>query len=249
VVENYERMFMKDYERPIIRGSDKEATDDEKMNAEILSAELDEITSAFMIRRTGKDFQGKDLLSRREVLMFCDLSEAQSRLYTSITSNSCNLDWDRDISVEALGMVMQLRLLCSHPYLVEKASDSALNNHSGDLLELSGKMTVLRELLRSIRMTNPSDKVVIVSNFTSVLSFIETHILEASNWSFVRLDGDVELNKRSSIVNKFNLDNASITFAFLLSSKAGGCGLNLIGGVCHISLFLFSLHAFLACES
>jgi DNA repair and recombination RAD54-like protein len=221
---------MKVYERPIVRGSDKQATVEEKRIAEVLLAELDEITSAFMIRRAGKDFLASELPPRFEVLMFCDLSDVQSNLYTSFTSSSRNINLDSDISGDALAMVMQLRLLCSHPDLVtDESSASFLKSSKGDI-DLSGKMVVLSQLLKSIRSANPLDKVVIVSNFTSVLSFIETYIFEANKWSFLRLDGQVELTKRQSIVDAFNRGNASSSFAFLLSAKAGGCGLNLIGG-------------------
>jgi len=49
------------------------------------------------------------------------------------------------------------------------------------------------------------------------------------NAKYVRLDGGVQVNKRQRIVDQYN-DPTSGIFAFLLSSKAGGCGLNLIGG-------------------
>jgi SNF2 family DNA or RNA helicase len=44
----------------------------------------------------------------------------------------------------------------------------------------------------------------------------------------VRLDGTMNVNKRSKIVSRFN-DPEGKEFVFLLSSKAGGCGINLIG--------------------
>lgn len=50
-----------------------------------------------------------------------------------------------------------------------------------------------------------------------------------NNWPTLRLDGSTNANKRTKLVAQFN-DRCSNSFAFLLSSKAGGCGINLIGG-------------------
>merc|ERR1719491_1136923 len=50
-----------------------------------------------------------------------------------------------------------------------------------------------------------------------------------NNWVFCRLDGSISMKKRQKMVEDFN-DAGSSLIAFLLSSKAGGCGLNLIGG-------------------
>lgn len=93
----------------------------------------------------------------------------------------------------------------------------------------SGKMIVLSGLIDSIREHHPTDKVVIISNFTSALTVLESSILHKKNLPFVRLDGSVELSARQPMVDSFNNGSANHSFAFLLSSKAGGCGLNLIG--------------------
>lgn len=50
-----------------------------------------------------------------------------------------------------------------------------------------------------------------------------------NNWPNLRLDGSTNANKRTKLVAQFN-DMHNNSFAFLLSSKAGGCGINLIGG-------------------
>ena len=47
-------------------------------------------------------------------------------------------------------------------------------------------------------------------------------------YPYVRLDGGTGVKKRQKLVNRFN--GKEDIFVFLLSSKAGGCGLNLIGG-------------------
>jgi DNA repair and recombination RAD54-like protein len=68
----------------------------------------------------------------------------------------------------------------------------------------------------------------LVSNFTETLD-IFARMLACLGAKYVRLDGGVQVNKRQRLVDAFNLSSGGV-FAFLLSSKAGGCGLNLIGG-------------------
>jgi DNA repair and recombination protein RAD54 and RAD54-like protein len=95
--------------------------------------------------------------------------------------------------------------------------------------EWSGKMYVLFRLMKEMRKPgNGNDKIVIISNYTQTLDLIGRMCRE-NNWGFCRLDGSVTMKKRQSMVDDFN-DPGSSLIAFLLSSKAGGCGLNLIGG-------------------
>jgi superfamily II DNA or RNA helicase len=71
------------------------------------------------------------------------------------------------------------------------------------------------------------DKVVIASNFISTLNTIEP-IVKASGHQFLRIDGSVASEKRQNIVDLFNNENSAFTVC-LISVKAGGVGLNLIG--------------------
>ncbi|KAL0479085.1 DNA repair and recombination protein RAD54 [Acrasis kona] len=90
---------------------------------------------------------------------------------------------------------------------------------------LSGKMQLLEKILHESH--KKGDKVVVVSNFTSILNQIE-RLCKKSDFEFVRLDGSTPSDKRMPIVDAFN-SNKNNEFIFLLSSKAGGTGLNLIG--------------------
>jgi len=72
------------------------------------------------------------------------------------------------------------------------------------------------------------ERIVIVSNYTQTLDIIG-QLCREHHWPLLRLDGTTSLKKRQKMVDEFN-DPMAQAFAFLLSSKAGGCGLNLIGG-------------------
>lgn len=72
-----------------------------------------------------------------------------------------------------------------------------------------------------------SDKIVLISNYTQTLDMFEK-LCRNKRWGNVRLDGTLTIQKRGLVVKRFN-DPESPEFIMLLSSKAGGCGLNLIG--------------------
>lgn len=81
-------------------------------------------------------------------------------------------------------------------------------------------------LLKSIR-TKTSDRVVLISNYTQTLDVFE-RMCQMCMFPVTRLDGSTSIKKRHELVSKFN-DPQGNGFVFLLSSKAGGCGINLIG--------------------
>jgi SNF2 family DNA or RNA helicase len=173
-----------------------------------------------MLRRLQKDILKTLLPPRQELLLFCRPSKRQCELYKAIADSAMS----SGVTAEALTVLTKLRKLCCHPSLLEK-SDQGVND-----LALSGKLQVLDSLLQAIKHSNPGDKVVIVSNFTTVLSIIESIIFKARKWQYLRLDGTVSQSDRQPLVDSFNRCSPDKAFAFLLSSKAGGCGLNLIGG-------------------
>uniref|UniRef100_A0A1I7X0W4 DNA repair and recombination protein RAD54-like n=1 Tax=Heterorhabditis bacteriophora TaxID=37862 RepID=A0A1I7X0W4_HETBA len=111
----------------------------------------------------------------------------------------------------------------------------------------SGKMKVLDYLLAVTRKTS-KDKFVLVSNYTQTIDqFVEVifFLCRLRGYGFVRLDGSMSIKQRAKTVERFN-DPESTEFCFLLSSKAGGCGLNLIGAnsgypyFCIILEFMFN---------
>ena len=209
--------FRKEYERPITAMNQKNASREQKWRGQEQSKALDSLIKLFMLRRLQKDVLKAMLPPRTEVLLFCRPTTVQCQMYEKL----CRGHTASSMSTEALTTLTKLRKLCSHPFLVgEKAGENNGKKVAGeDYVSLSGKLIVLQGLLRSIR--EQGDKVVIVSNFTSALSLIESTILEPQKVPFCRLDGSTDQSERSSMVDMFNRPNSSV-FAFLLSSKAGG---------------------------
>ena len=91
----------------------------------------------------------------------------------------------------------------------------------------SGKFLLMDSLLRKLRKET-DDRIVIVSNYTQTLDLF-VKLCCKRRWPYIKLDGGTAVKKRTAMVHRFNDKNRD-EFVFLLSSKAGGCGLNLIGG-------------------
>ena len=239
--------FRKRFENPILKGRDADATADEVTNGQTKLKEMDEIVSKTIIRRT-QALLSKYLPVKYEQVICIKLTSLQREIYQSF----CNSDSVRralkadgggkeKMSSSSLAAITSLKKLVNHPDLIyeackegkegfEVAAELFPHNHDparGRLKpELSGKLTVLDCLLAVVKSTS-SDKVVLVSNYTQTLDMFE-RLCQLRHYGYVRLDGSMTIKKRAKVVDEFN-DPTSQQFIFMLSSKAGGCGLNLIG--------------------
>ncbi|KAG7190042.1 hypothetical protein KM043_006190 [Ampulex compressa] len=239
--------FRRRFEVPILRGQDAAATDAARAVAQERLTELVTIVNKCLIRRTSA-LLSKYLPLKHELVVCVKMSKLQTELYKNfIQSDSIkrsmegnNVDGPRKgKSLSALSAITLLKKLCNHPDLVyQKILEELdgfentkhllpLNYNTKEVLpELSGKLMVLDCLLASIKSTT-SDKIVLVSNYTQTLDLFEK-LCHKRCYNYVRLDGTMSIKKRSKVVDRFN-DQNSNDFIFMLSSKAGGCGLNLIG--------------------
>lgn len=96
------------------------------------------------------------------------------------------------------------------------------------LLQQSSKFYLLDMLLQTIRQSSPHEKVVIVSNFTVTLDLVEA-LAASRGYQTLMLQGNIPIDQRQSLVDRFNRPSDP-AFLFLLSSRAGGVGINLPGG-------------------
>ena len=215
--------FGKDFERPIAAANQKDATREQLVHGLAKSKELEALSKTFMLRRLQKDVLKSVLPPRTEALLFCRPSPLQCQLYCEITK-SYRMGGNM---AEALTALTSLRKICTHPFLHQH--NDHMDSDPVASLSLSGKLVVLDALLQQIRKRCPEDKVVIVSNFTSTLTVIESLVLQPQKLAFSRLDGTTDPQNRQALVDTFNRSSPVNNFCFLLSSKAGGVGLNLVG--------------------
>ncbi|XP_008336673.1 DNA repair and recombination protein RAD54-like [Cynoglossus semilaevis] len=232
--------FKKRFELPILKGRDADASDKDRQTGEEKLKELISIVNRCLIRRTS-DILSKYLPVKIEQVVCCRLTPLQTELYKRFLKQAKPVEalQGGKISVSSLSSITSLKKLCNHPALIhdkcvqeEEGFEGALElfppGYSTKSVEpqLSGKMLVLDYILAMTRTTS-SDKVVLVSNYTQTLDLFEK-LCRNRRYLYVRLDGTMSIKKRAKIVEKFN-SPSNPEFIFMLSSKAGGCGLNLIG--------------------
>ncbi|XP_058573530.1 DNA repair and recombination protein RAD54-like isoform X2 [Neofelis nebulosa] len=232
--------FKKHFELPILKSRDAAASEADRQLGEERLRELTSIVNRCLIRRTS-DILSKYLPVKIEQVVCCRLTSLQTELYKKFLRQAKPAEELREgkMSVSSLSSITLLKKLCNHPALIydkcveeEGGFEGALEifppGYSSKALEpqLSGKMLVLDYIL-AVTRSRSSDKVVLVSNYTQTLDLFEK-LCRARRYLYVRLDGTMSIKKRAKIVERFN-NPLSPDFVFMLSSKAGGCGLNLIG--------------------
>ncbi|KAA8493509.1 DNA repair and recombination protein RAD54B [Porphyridium purpureum] len=237
--------FRQVYLNPIVRASEHGASEQEKELAETRRAELRRITDSFVLRRTSAVLS-KHLPPKTELYVFCALSETQRNAYNELAAmmrKKCgskgNSSRKNGTIGDAFRTISQLRKICCHPDLMTEDGDTSTANKEDlcpgqpELLDWtrSGKLTFLKRFLEQWDAHCHSDskhheKMVIVSNWVTVLHVIERK-LEEMGISCDRLDGATPADARMPMVKAFNQPNG--VRVLLISSKAGGVGLNLIG--------------------
>ncbi|KAK3173400.1 DNA repair protein rhp54 [Lepraria neglecta] len=232
--------FRKQYELPILRGRDAAGTDADQQKGNERLAELLALVNKFIIRRTN-DILSKYLPVKYEHVVFCNLAPFQLDLYNHFIQSPEIKSLLRGKGSQPLKAIGMLKKLCNHPDLLNLADDlpgcerffpddyvpKDARGRDRDVKPwYSGKMQVLDRMLARIRQ-DTNDKIVLISNYTQTLDIFDK-LCRSRNYGCLRLDGTMNVNKRQKLVDKFN-DPEGEEFVFLLSSKAGGCGLNLIG--------------------
>lgn len=236
--------FRKNYEIKILKGRDSEASEREVVEGQEKLKELLQIVHKFIIRRSN-DILSKYLPVKYEHVIFIGLSEFQKNIYKHYLQSKEVNKILKVQGTQSLQGINIMKKICTHPDLIDLENDlpgaeqylpedwdppsrrMQGRNRSGAVRPwYSGKFQVLCRMLARIRQ-DTNDKIVLISNYTQTLDMIE-QLCRENRYGSVRLDGTMAINKRQKLVDRFNDPNQP-EFVFLLSSKAGGCGINLIG--------------------
>ncbi|KAL8793137.1 MAG: hypothetical protein Q9195_004249 [Heterodermia aff. obscurata] len=231
------KTFTKQFETPIVKSRQPGAKQEDLELGEARSEELASLTGMFILRRTA-EVLSKFLPPKTEYVLFCRPTANQALAYQHVLA--CPAFQAAMGNTEAsLQLITVLKKVCNSPALLSPKDPAAplspmmaavLSSIPPNLLRSNAGSTKLRaldQLLHTFRTTT-SEKVVIVSNYTSTLDLLSI-LLTSLGHPFLRLDGTTPSSKRQDLVDTFNRTSASACFAFLLSAKAGGMGINLIG--------------------
>ncbi|WQF76140.1 Putative bromodomain, helicase, Helicase superfamily 1/2, ATP-binding domain-containing protein [Colletotrichum destructivum] len=207
-------------------GQDKmDLTEEEQI---LVIRRLHKVLRPFLLRRLKKDVE-KDLPDKTEKVIKCKFSALQSKLYKQmVTHNKILVSDGQGGKAGARGlsnMIMQLRKLCNHPFVFDEV-ENTMNpmSISNDLLwRTAGKFELLDRVLPKYKATG--HRVLMFFQMTAIMDIMEDY-LRYRNMKYLRLDGTTKSDERSDLLREFNAPNSDY-FMFLLSTRAGGLGLNL----------------------
>ncbi|XP_020191608.1 probable ATP-dependent DNA helicase CHR719 isoform X2 [Aegilops tauschii subsp. strangulata] len=180
---------------------------------------LHQVLRPFLLRRK-KDEVEKYLPSKTQVILKCDFSAWQKAYYEQVASKG-KVALGSGLKPKAVAnLSMQLRKCCNHPYLFVEQYNMYQRE---EIVRASGKFELLDRLLPKLHRAG--HRVLLFSQMTRLLNILEVY-LQMYNFKYMRLDGSTKTEERGKLLADFNKKDSEY-FIFLLSTRAGGLGLNL----------------------
>ncbi|TGO54034.1 hypothetical protein BOTNAR_0279g00080 [Botryotinia narcissicola] len=185
----------------------------------------------YILRRTKQKVEN-DLPPKSEKIIRVELSDVQLDYYKNIlTRNYAALnEGSKGPKQSLLNIMMELKKASNHPYMFPNAEEKILkgserrDDQLKGLIASSGKMMLLDRLLAKLKKDN--HRVLIFSQMVKMLDILGDY-LQLRGYQFQRLDGTVAAGPRRQAIDHFNADGSN-DFCFLLSTRAGGLGINLM---------------------
>lgn len=188
----------------------------------------------FILRRLKKDVE-KSLPSKTERILRVELADLQTQYYKNVlTKNYAALNGGmKGSQVSLLNVMMELKKASNHPYLFDGAEEMFLNKTIGGdtrdnvfraMIMSSGKMVLLDKLLT--RLKKDGHRVLIFSQMVRMLDILGDYC-SLKGYHFQRLDGTIPSSRRKVSIDHYNSPDSQ-DFVFLLSTRAGGLGINLM---------------------
>lgn len=207
-------------------GQDRmELTEEETL---LIIRRLHKVLRPFLLRRLKKDVE-KDLPDKVEKVIKCKMSALQTKLYDQMLKHNALFVGESEkskLSIRGLNnRVMQLRKICNHPFVFEEV-ESLVNpskSTTDDLWRVAGKFELLDRILPKLKATG--HRVLMFFQMTQIMDIMEDY-LRLKSTPYLRLDGSTKAEDRSELLKLFNAPESPY-FCFLLSTRAGGLGLNL----------------------
>jgi SWI/SNF-related matrix-associated actin-dependent regulator of chromatin subfamily A member 5 len=188
--------------------------------------QLHKVLRPFLLRRVKSDVE-KALKPKKETNIYVGMSEMQVKWYRRILEKDIDAVngavGKREGKTRLLNIVMQLRKCCNHPYLFDGAEPGPPYTNDEHLVFNSGKMVILDKLLK--RMKAQGSRILIFSQMSRVLDILEDYCL-MREYQYCRIDGSTAHEDRISAIDEYNKEGSE-KFIFLLTTRAGGLGINL----------------------
>ncbi|XP_078182230.1 uncharacterized protein LOC144575859 isoform X2 [Carex rostrata] len=193
-------------------------------------SQIHDLLKPRMLRRLKSNVLRDKLPIKKWVEVPCALTESQRELYIDLMEKNYakihqNIQSGKKIALNWL--LMSLKKCCNHPYMFpgQEESQSLGKLAFSSLVAASGKLQLLEKLLPKFK--ERGNRVLIFSQMTQMLDILED-FLSFLGFSFFRIDGQTSLSTRQQNVKEYN-NPESDTFIFLMSTRAGGIGIDLPG--------------------
>jgi superfamily II DNA or RNA helicase len=213
-------MFEAQFTAPIAAGGWAHATVLQVSTAVQCALVLKDLITPGLLRRLKRDV-ATQLPTKTEQVLFCRLSSAQRALYTRYLRSQEVADV-LDGGSLAFRPITVLRKVCNHPRLLQVGGGGG--GRTSTLVSESGKMSVLAEIMRMWR--GEKRRCLLFAQGTAMLDLLEEYV-KSEGWPYLRMDGGTAIANRQVLVDAFNKD--ATWFVFLLTTRVGGVGVNLIG--------------------
>ncbi|EFJ23933.1 hypothetical protein SELMODRAFT_102849 [Selaginella moellendorffii] len=212
---NFEEWF----NAPFADRAEVSLTEEEQL---LIIRRLHQVLRPFLLRRKKSEVE-KFLPTKTQVMLKCDLS-AWQKLYYQQMIESRRVGLLTGSGKKQVGLqntVMQLRKCCNHPYLFLNKDYEPRDRD--EIIRASGKFELLDRLLPKLQKTG--HRVLLFSQMTRLMDLLEMY-LTTRGFTYLRLDGTTKTEDRGKKLQMFNAEDSPY-FMFLLSTRAGGLGLNL----------------------
>uniref|UniRef100_T1JJZ1 Chromatin-remodeling complex ATPase chain Iswi n=1 Tax=Strigamia maritima TaxID=126957 RepID=T1JJZ1_STRMM len=184
---------------------------------------LHAVLRPFLLRRLKADVE-KKLPPKKEVKVYIGLSKMQREWYTRILMKDIDVvNGAGKDKMRLLNILMQLRKCCNHPYLFDGAEPGPPYTTDSHLVYNCGKMVLLDKLLPKLKAQD--SRVLIFSQMTRLLDILEDYCMWRG-FNYCRLDGSTPHEERQNQITAYNAPGSE-KFIFMLSTRAGGLGINL----------------------
>ncbi|OTB07097.1 hypothetical protein M426DRAFT_54432 [Hypoxylon sp. CI-4A] len=195
-------------------------------DSDVVVQQLHRVLRPFLLRRVKADVE-KSLLPKKEVNLYVGMSEMQVQWYQKILEKDIDAvngaGGKKESKNRLLNIVMQLRKCCNHPYLFDGAEPGPPYTTDEHLVFNSGKMALLDRLLR--RLQKQGSRILIFSQMSRLLDILEDYCV-FREFKYCRIDGSTAHEDRIAAIDDYNKPDSE-KFIFLLTTRAGGLGINL----------------------
>ncbi|GMH18788.1 hypothetical protein Nepgr_020629 [Nepenthes gracilis] len=184
--------------------------------------QLHKVLRPFLLRRLKSDVE-KGLPPKKETILKVGMSQMQKHYYRALLQKDLEVVNAGGERKRLLNIAMQLRKCCNHPYLFQGAEPGPPYTTGDHLITNAGKMVLLDKLLPKLK--ERGSRVLIFSQMTRLLDILEDYLM-FRRYQYCRIDGDTSGDDRDASIEAFNRPGSE-KFVFLLSTRAGGLGINL----------------------